>query len=763
MVTQSPKSVSPSSAFVPAAKADATSSLARRVLTPFRLTVLIALACVAFEGAAEDRLAGPILGNLEHGLGDLRFELRHRFGLAHPPEYVVVVAADQKSIESIGFWPWSRKTYADLIDKLTSSGATAIVFDMGFMDEREGSNAEDHLLAEATRRSGRVVQSFILLKDDEAEALARRKAENEARVEAARVGPIRAPKGAGLSPPLPDLERHIGKFDVADAPLEAFAKATPWLGFFNSEPDKDGILRRVRLIARLANRFDLPSIDVAGFGIACGSGRPSRVTPLAARPDDPGLSFVEIPCDTGSQEIPVDFAGVMLLNYQVPWREFPRVSTVDVLDGQVGTAAIAGKIALIAASAQGTYDLRSSPLESNIPGGITHATALEQMVSGRFLKRTPAVHIAELVFLLALGLLFGWLFATLRPAAVIPTLIGGLLGSYALTFGMFLEGYDVISALPLVELLLMAVAALGDRYFLEEKDRRQIRRAFGHYLTPSVMESVLADPSKLRLGGEKRDLTVLFSDVRGFTSLSERLAPEQLVTVLNGYLTPMTDLVFEFGGTLDKYMGDAIMAFFGAPIAQPDHALRAVKTADAMMTKLAELTVAWQAQGIPPLDIGIGVSSGPMVVGNMGSENGFRNYTVMGDTVNLGSRLEGTNKVYGTHVILAEDTEKAVRGAVTTRLLDVVRVKGKHLPVRIHELLAIGPPPPAWAEVLPDYERGVALYQQRLFAEAQAAFERVLAKRPSDKPSAIYVARCRELAASPPPEGWDGVFDLLTK
>jgi adenylate cyclase len=276
------------------------------------------------------------------------------------------------------------------------------------------------------------------------------------------------------------------------------------------------------------------------------------------------------------------------------------------------------------------------------------------------------------------------------------------------------------------------------------------------------MDAVLADPSKLRLGGEKRELTVLFSDIRGFTQFSERLPPEQLVTLLNRYLTPMTDLVFEHGGTLDKYMGDAIMAFYGAPLDQPDHALRAVKTADSMMRALSTLSPQWQSEGLPALDIGIGINSGPMVVGNMGSESRF-DYTVMGDAVNLGSRLEGTNKVYGTHVILSEDTEALVRGQVTTRQLDSVRVKGKHRPVRIYELIAIGACPPDWVEPLDAYQRGLDLYRRRAFAEAAAAFQQVLERRPADKPAEIYLRRCRELQEAPPPADWDGVLDLLTK
>jgi adenylate cyclase len=323
-------------------------------------------------------------------------------------------------------------------------------------------------------------------------------------------------------------------------------------------------------------------------------------------------------------------------------------------------------------------------------------------------------------------------------------------------------GLDLCAALPIAELLVLFPTVLGYRYLTEEREKRNIRLAFRYYLTPSVMDAVLADPSLLKLGGEKRELTVLFSDIRGFTSLSEKLAPEQLVHMLNDYLTPMTDVVFENGGTLDKYMGDAIMAFYGAPLEQPDHALRAVKTADSMMRALATLAPEWRAEGLPTLDIGIGINSGPMVVGNMGSESRF-DYTVMGDAVNLGSRLEGTNKVYGTHVILSEDTEALVRGQVTTRELDSVRVKGKHKPVRIYELISIGSPPPEWVEALEEYRRGLSLYRQRDFEQAAASFERVLERRPGDKPAEMYVRRCRDLQATPPALDWDGVLDLLTK
>jgi len=738
-----------------------------RFLRPsaFKLTLIISLACLGLRFWELGRSGSlvPVLRTLEHALGDLRFRERAALGRAKAPTHVVVVTADEKSINEIGLWPWPRPIYADLIDKLTAAGATAVVFDVAFVDRSSRMDASgDQALADAIAKSGKTVQAFILLFPDEAAPLDPVQRElNISHLEKAAIDQVRAPENGRLYPD-PAAEAHLESFSAARAPIDPVWAAATWFGYYNAYPDEDGVLRRTPMLARLAGHLLLPSIELSGYAVACGAPAPRLITPLAAGRDEEVISALEVPCEGGSVAIPVESDGQMLLNYQVGWNQMPIVSTVDVRDGKFPRGTFSGKVALIAATAQGTYDLRSSPLDSNVPGGVTHATALEQMLSGRLLTRPGWLRVFELLLLLGLGLGFGWLFATLGPLPAVGTLFVGLFLVHALSVGLFISGYDAVSALPLLQLILMAPTALIFRYLTEEREKRFIRNAFRYYLTPSVMEAVLADPSKLRLGGEKRELTVLFSDVRGFTQFSEKLQPEQLVTLLNRYLTPMTDLVFEHGGTLDKYMGDAIMAFYGAPLEQPDHALRAVKTADSMMRALATLAPEWQAEGLPKLDIGIGINSGPMVVGNMGSESRF-DYTVMGDAVNLGSRLEGTNKVYGTHVILSEDTEALVRGEVTTRELDSVRVKGKHKPVRIYELIAIGAPPPEWVEVLESYQRGLDLYRQRDFAGAAAAFEGVLERRPHDKPAEIYLRRCRDLEAQPPAPDWDGVLDLLTK
>jgi adenylate cyclase len=273
---------------------------------------------------------------------------------------------------------------------------------------------------------------------------------------------------------------------------------------------------------------------------------------------------------------------------------------------------------------------------------------------------------------------------------------------------------------------------------------------------------VLKDTSKLKLGGERRELTVLFSDIRGFTTISERLAPEALTELLNEYLTPMTDLVFKFDGTLDKYMGDAIMAIYGAPVPYPHHPRAACETALDMMEELARLRQGWKARGLPEIDIGIGVNTGPMSVGNMGSRTRF-DYTVLGDNVNLGSRLEGLNKTYGTHIIISQFTQALVKDDFTFREIDSVIVKGKLEPVKIFELLHRGLADPAKDSWLAAYNGALAAYKGRRFEEGIALFGALSEQRPGDGLVKMYLERCRQMKDHPPPADWDGVFKMTTK
>jgi adenylate cyclase len=318
--------------------------------------------------------------------------------------------------------------------------------------------------------------------------------------------------------------------------------------------------------------------------------------------------------------------------------------------------------------------------------------------------------------------------------------------------------------MPLAHMLTMFLVATSYRFFSEEREKRRARDTFSRFLAPAIVDEVLSKGGDVQLGGEKRVLTVLFSDIRGFTSISEKLDPHVLLELLNEYLTPMTDIIVsENQGTLDKYIGDAIMAFWGAPQEQPDHALRACRAALTMIERLELLRVRWRERGLPDIDVGIGINTGPMSVGFVGSQDRFYNYTVLGDAVNLASRLEGANKEYGTHTILGPETYAEVKDAVVARELDLVRVKGKHQPVAIHELIALAPATPEIAAFVERFRWGLSAYTAQRWDEAIARFREADELRGGDPTSRKYVERCEAMRRDPPGPEWDGVFQMKTK
>ncbi|MDA1001671.1 MAG: adenylate/guanylate cyclase domain-containing protein, partial [bacterium] len=300
------------------------------------------------------------------------------------------------------------------------------------------------------------------------------------------------------------------------------------------------------------------------------------------------------------------------------------------------------------------------------------------------------------------------------------------------------------------------------QYITQERQKRAIRRAFQFYLHPALVDQVTENPALLRLGGEEKELTVLFSDIRSFSRISESMSAEALVGLLNEYHTAMTRIVLAENGLLDKYIGDAIMAIFGAPLPLPGHALHACRCALRMMEKLQELQAGWKARGIPDIDIGIGISTALMVAGNMGSELRF-DYTVMGDGVNLGSRLEGANKLYGTHILISETTWESVRDEVAAREIDLVRVVGKREPTRIFEVYGLLADSPARDAAREEFEAGLRAYRERRWGEAAPSFRRALDARSDDKCSRLYLERCEVFQTDPPPPEWDGVFEMASK
>lgn len=625
----------------------------------------------------------------------------------------------------------------------------------------------DQVMGASLRKAGNVVLGFVALTEPEMRAFKPNEVEENVKLIAR--GAIGKPEirvdvgGATRARPLE--ASYIKIYPGLRAPLPAIAAGAGSFGFFNTLPDADGVIRNAALAIQVKGRY-FPSLD-AMLAAAWLGVKPERIVPVTA--DDTGEGLIDGLDFDGKLFVPTDRRGLMKINYYGGDGTFRNWSIADIIDGKVPAGELRGKVVLVGATAQGTFDQRVTPFQKITAGVETHANAVETMLAKNFLRRDGVVMGLEVVFLLLLALFFAWVFAKVKVNLALPTVLVAAAGIWTGTTVLFRNGVEVIAALPLVEMGAMFVFVTIFRYATEERDKRQLRKAFQLYLNPEVMEEMLGQPEKLQLGGTEREMTVLFSDIRGFTTISEKLSPQALVKLLNAYLTPMTDIVFSKRGTLDKYIGDAVMAFFGAPILNEKNALDCCEAALEMMETLARLREQWRIEDpdVPEVDIGIGVNSGPMVVGNMGSLQRF-NYTVMGDNVNLASRLEGLNKEYGTHILISEATLQSARkvggeGVLGVRELDLVSVKGKKEPVRLFELRCRGAIRAEDKPLVEAYEEALKLYRAQKFSQARLEFERCLELKPGDGPSQLFLARTDEMIASPPGEGWDGVFKMKHK
>ncbi len=684
-------------------------------------------------------------------------------------------------------------TLSNVVDALAKLKAAQSHFGASLAQVQARQSPDDQL-AQAIRKSGRVVLGSFLLRDSELRTIS--PAEQAAALE--EVSAMRLPpptRGTDALGPDDVLDGTTEKATSAPlrvpayagvkAPLAKLVAPTPEgpptsVAFFNVEPDADGVVRRDPLVFLVGDQPDwedrtmLPGLDL-GAALSFYDASPDYTRLWSASED--GRQLEEVAFVPGSagwknrapkvkefRRIPVDSGGQLLVDYYGPKGTMPRVSLADVWNGTLPRARVAGKVVIFGVTAVGTHDQRVTPFDQFAPGVDIHATAIANVLHGDYLRRPWWALFVEALVLLGIALVVGRLLAKVSVVQGVPVVLATAVGYHLLELGLFARGFVLFSFLPVAEVVGIYALQTLYRYNTEEKEKRQIRQAFQLYLTKSVMEEMLKDPAKLKLGGDKRVLTVLFSDIRGFTSISERLPPEQLAKLINEYLTPMTNLVFEHGGTLDKYIGDAVMAIYGAPVEQADHALRCCQTAVAMVRELAKLQERWRMEGRdwPLIEIGIGINSGPMVVGNMGADQRF-DYTVLGDNVNLASRLEGTNKEYQSRIIINESTRALCDGRLAVRELGAVRVKGKREPVRIFELLDDQPAQGELLEVITRFNQGVRAFRDQSWQEARSHFQSVLARWPDDGPSHAYLAFCAASERNPPGEGWDGVYTMTHK
>jgi adenylate cyclase len=688
------------------------------------------------------------------------------------------VTIDEKSLDELGRWPWPRVRIAQLLDALVKYDVQVVGFDMVWAEPDENSqfkrlSAVKEKLKELNVENQRL-ENYLsaALKEADTDRIL---ADSVAQSRRAVLGYFfhffpqegLSPKKRVLQEDFPPLSSYnLVKYtseaaakvplftaDYAEVNLPDISEAAEGAGYFNIFPDRDGTVRWVPLVIKYQGQHYC-ALSLAVLQKFLGN------PPLALRVAEFGVEQVRL----GDISIPTNEEGRMLINYRGPRKTFPHYSATDVIHGRVPANAFQGKIVLVGATAIGIYDIRVTPFDHVFPGLEVHANVIDSILKQDFLYRPNWVTLFDLLAIILIGLALGIILPRVKA-------LGGALAAGFILLALILCSKFIFQGIgawvnmtyPILNLVLTYLGITGYRYMTEEMEKKKVRGAFQYYLTASVVEQMLKNPEKLKLGGEKKDLTVLFSDIRGFTSISERMAPELLVKFLNEYLTKMTDIVFKYDGLLDKYIGDALMAIWGAPLDQPDHARRACFTALEMVEELRVLQEKWAAEGMPRLDIGIGINVGPMVVGNMGSERRF-NYTVMGDSVNLGSRLEGLNKLYGTNVIVSEMTYERVRDEILGRELDSVRVKGKHQPVKIYELMARRAAVSAEQQALTEeFNSALAEYKKRNWDQALQAFQSLLARHPHDGPTKVYVERCQTLMSTPPPLDWSGVYTLTTK
>lgn len=656
-------------------------------------------------------------------LKDARFKIRKN---VQPDSRVVIAAIDSKSINELGRWPWKRSLIAELLNGLKEYGAKVVALDIVFSEPSD--IREDTILSKSIARNGNVILGYFFR--DEQEAI---NPEAISQIESSKIKLI---KIADRVTSVPVAQRP---FIETDIPL--IGRGALDFGFFNMDPDPDGPVRKSTLLM-LYNGDIYPSLALKALRHFTGS-------EIILGIESFGISSLRL----GQMSIPSDENGRLAVNYYGSGGTITTLSAVDVIKKRLKGTELKDKVVFVGATEIGIYDMRATPVESTFPGVEIHATVVSNALQGKFIFRDGRIIAVEILCMALFPIVLTFILSLLRNSFL--GLIAFILttGSYAAFNYSLFKTYSIDMSLlyPMSAIAIAFISSEAYRNLVVEKKNRYLKKAFSSYVSPELVTEIIKNPDRLALGGEKKEITVLFSDIRGFTGISEKLAPDMLVSLLNEYLGPMTKVVLKNKGTLDKYIGDAIMAIYNAPLDVIDHPEKACQTAIEMMMELKDINNGFKEKGLPFIDIGIGINTGYAVVGNMGADMRF-DYTAIGDTVNLASRLEGQNKYYGTHIILSEFTAEKVKDKFMLREIDLLRVVGKEKPVAVFELMA-----DRNAGLAGRFPEALKLYRSGNFQSALEIFN-VLAEEYNDPSSRLYAERCTGYLKTPPPPEWDGVF-----
>jgi len=705
-----------------------------RLLTRVAIST-ITLAVFAMHIASTPRF--EILDRIENYLYDVRVRTTMPGGI---DERIVIVDIDEASQVQLGQWPWRRETLASIVDTLFDNyGIRSLGFDVLFAEEGRGGGNEAFAESLIARD---VVMGFVF-KDS--------LSHNE-------------PEYTGTLPmpiiPASDLTNFSVPFVNAagfTGSLLQLQENAAGGGFFDSPlVDSDGVFRRTPLLQQYRGHL-YPSLGLALAHLSAGS---PKVGFRFSGGERDGLNLEAF--KFGEHDIPVNEQAAVFIPFRGPQESFRFIPARDIVNETVPPELLHDKIVLVGASAAGLLDLRSTPVGQRYIGVEVHANLVAGLLDGD-IRRQPAWSVGlELTVILIIGALLASLLATLSPQSSLLLVAGLLVVTTLGDFWLWTSFNLVIPIAPIIAYTLVAgFLHITYGFFVEQRNKRHLSQVFGQYIPPDIVEEIDASGAEVSLEGETRVMSVMFSDVRGFTTISEGLDARELTQMMNEFLTPFTRVIQEQRGTIDKYMGDCVMAFWGAPLEDPEHAKHALLAAFGMLRAVESLDEVFAAKGWPSIRVGVGIASGDMNVGNMGSE--FRvAYTVMGDTVNLGSRLEGLTKQYGVDIIVNAATAASISD-FTFRELDLVRVKGKREPVALFEPLG------ETAELADNTVLNLATYQSALDAyrrcdwgAARQLFEK-LTERRGELLYNIYLDRINRFSQEPPPADWDGVFDHLSK
>lgn len=714
----------------------------------------------------------PFIKQLENWTYDARLNFTRPDTI---DERIVIVDIDENSLVKVGRWPWGRDRLATMVENLFERYRADVVgFDIVFAEKDESSGLAqfEQLARTALRNNTQYLEELerirpLLLHDDIfAESLIGKNVvlgyyfkTNLQDGEPATTG--------SLPPALSEMDAlgrerlSINEAVGYGGNLEILQASARSGGYFdNPFVDADGVFRRVPLIqsyqgylfASLALATIQAHLSEPDIGLVVETGGSQ------ADGDYYALESVVVKNLT----IPVDANGAVYVPYRGTQGSFTYIPAYKILNGEADRAQLEGKIVMVGTSAPGLLDLRSTPVQNIYPGVEVHANIISGILDNR-IKHKPAWTAGyEFILLVALAVGMALLLPLLSPLLA----AAGTLGLAGIVIAANLAAWNNNLILPLASPLLLIVLLfilyMTYGFFIESRGKRQLANLFGHYIPPELVEEMSKSPQEYSLAGENREMTVLFSDVRGFTSISEGMDPKQLTQLMNALLTPMTRVIHKHRGTIDKYMGDAIMSFWGAPIADPEHARHALHAAMEMIDELKIMQADFRQRGWPDVNIGIGLNTGNMNVGNMGSE--FRMaYTVLGDAVNLGSRLEGLTRNYGVNIIVSETTKAEIPEFVF-RELDLVRVKGKNEPVAIFEPIGAGNDlDKSVTTELEAYGQALLNFRAQVWDEAEMDFSNLARANPERLLYQIYLDRIAFFRSEPPGDDWDGVFTHTSK